>query len=197
MDDLMIELKLNPATGVWEANLGPGAKPEETSLSRSGFAEGINNFARTEFLGIPIGKALVGGVIAGVGDILIHFLEPIVGDLTAKVGGQMLTAGQRRALMMGIAAWAMQTNTVKNFVGGPAAEAGSFILAYEGLQNVFNARETVRNFAHGLKLGSHIPGGPTLGHEFDEPPQRRRIDRDNPRTDIGNYNLARARMTGV
>lgn len=200
MSDVVIELKLNPATGGWEANLDPSAAPGDGSLSASmGIAQQVNDFSKFEVMGVPVGLALASSAVAGVGDIAIHFLEPMLGklgDQTGVLGG--LQPGQRRAIMLALAAWGVRSRFVKGFVGEASSQGASLILAYEAMQNVFDARAKVRSLAHSLGLGSHIPGGPTIGHEFDALGNRGRLsDRTEARTDQGVYSLARMRMTGV
>jgi hypothetical protein len=186
---LTIELKRNPETGVYEAILeGDGSEPTG-KLEASGQ---VARFAEAEVLGIPFGKALVGAAGAGLGDIIAHFIEPFTRNL--PVVGSSFTPGQRRALVLLAAAWAVRTDMGKKILSNEGSQAASMLLAVDALASVFNARSFVGNIAHGLGVGSHA--GRPLGQEFNGNGSAV-LTQAQGRVSVDDEVPARARLVGV
>ena len=136
-----IEMKLNPETGVYEADLTPAIPGDDLSARSAGGILGqVTDF---EFQGIPIGAAIVGSAGAGIGDLLSRFVEPIL----PRLG--VLTPGMRRALILALAAWAVQTGPVKNVLGSQGSTAAALILTVDGVITFFNARRLVGGLLSG------------------------------------------------
>ena len=125
------ELKLNPETGAYEGNWPDATESGELSATNAG------GIARFEIADVPIGAAVVGLAGAGLADVAINFLEPFV----PRIG--LFTPGQRRGLLLAIAAWGVQWDPIRKLLSTPGANAASLLLTVDAIVTVFNARQFI------------------------------------------------------
>ncbi|MCH8989860.1 MAG: hypothetical protein IIA92_13775 [Chloroflexi bacterium] len=128
------ELKLNPETGAYE-----GSWPEIAAGNGGGELSQVNagGISRFEVADVPIGAAVVGMAGAGAADVVINLLEPFI----PRIG--LFTPGQRRGLLLLLAAWGAQWDPVKKFLSAPGADATSLLLTVDAVVTVFNARQFI------------------------------------------------------
>lgn len=152
------QLKLNPETGVYE-----GALPETAQVLDPNGGElsqfNAGGIARFEIGDVPLGSAVVGMAGAGLADVVINLLEPFI----PRIG--LFTPGQRRGLLLVLAAMGTQSRFVKNFLSSPGADAAALLLTVDAVITVFNAR----SFIAGL-VGRLTPRiNPAAGSQTQEP----------------------------
>ena len=184
-----IEMTLNPETGKYEAKFVPDPDPAPANLERSGGAlAGVVDF---EFQGLQIGKVAVGAVGAGVGDILVHLVEPFTRQL--PVVGSGLGERFRKALLLGGAAWVARTGFARNIMGDEGAEMASNFLLFDAVGTVWNGRTFVGEIAHKVGFGSHAGRG--LRREFNVP--RRSLPGPGQNNPVASAATSRAALVGV
>lgn len=117
---------------------------QEVELGKFGLGGGIlNKLPDIKVMGLPVGDALKGAVVAGVGDA-ISGLRDVV-DKDHKIPGWAIPAG---------VALALNLKPVKGFLGERAVQMGQFLLIYEALQGAVDVRGKVRDM-----LSRFIPQG--------------------------------------
>ena len=129
------QLKLNPETGTYE-----GTWPTAEVLDQSGGSLSQVNaggVARFEIGDVPVGAAVVGLAGAGVADVVINLLEPFI----PRIG--LFTPGQRRGLLLILAAMGTQSRVIKGFLSSPGADAAALLLTVDAVITVFNARQFI------------------------------------------------------
>ena len=128
------QLKLNPETGTYEGTW-PTAEVLDQGGELSQFnARGITDF---EVANVPVGSAIVGMAGAGLADVVINLLEPFI----PRIG--LFTPGQRRGLLLILAAMATQSRAIKGFLSAPGADAAALLLTVDAVITVFNARRFI------------------------------------------------------
>lgn len=143
-----LELKLDPETGTYGPAIAQVLESSDGELSQFGVGGAVRQVAGFELFNVPVGKAIVGGVGAGLADAVIHFVEPLI----PRTG--LLSGSQRQALILFLGAAGVQWGPVKKFLSSQGADAASFVLVLDALVTVFNARALV-----GQLLERAIPGG--------------------------------------
>ncbi len=116
----------------------PEPKPApELEMQKPGWAAAgiIDKIPDYQLAGVPLGKAAKAMLVAAVGDAL--------GVLAIKVMPASFQSSYSIAIMKALTIMALNWHPVKNFIGGDAVESGSIILAYEGIQSIFNIRAKV------------------------------------------------------
>lgn len=99
-------------------------------------------------MGIPVGAAAQGAIIAGVGDALSGLIARFV----------PITSGQYGyAIVKALEIIGLNWKPVKGFLGSKSVDNGSVIIAYEGLLSLYNIRAKVYGTLAGV-VGK-IPGG--------------------------------------
>lgn len=152
-----LELVLNSKTGKYEV-----ASPTPPGLSASGvLGAPADALAKFEVMGVPVGQAVLGLAIAGVGDLLIRW----VGDKLPL--GDKVTPKQRRALLLFAAAWGLQLGPVKKAIGGTAATVGSTLLTADAINNVVDIRGMVASLGAPKTVATRPAGAaaPTSSHQ--------------------------------
>ena len=106
----------------------------------------LGGFAKTEFMGVPIGAAGVGLLTVSVWDALRGLL------------GGMLPAAIPAWLVPAIGAMVVQSRMIKGWMGADAANAAGLILTADAIQALFNVRGLVSNLTKGIRLGQTMKG---------------------------------------
>lgn len=119
---------------------------------RAGVLEG---FVEMEVVGIPVGAAIVGGVVAG-------FTDGILSLIPIKAPG---------ILARGLAAWAL-VRWGSRWIGEKAAKTGALFITYDAVQELFDFRGMVRGlFTRTVKgLGQAEEEIELIGQEEEEAP---------------------------
>ena len=156
-----LELKLDKETGIYGPAIAQVLESSDGELSAFGVGALVRQVAGFDILDVPVGRAIVGAAGAGLADAAIHFIEPLI----PRVG--LMSAGQRRALLLFLGAAGVQFGPIKKFLSAPGADAASFVLALDSLVTVFNARGLVGGFLEKLAPGSfsHRSNGQTLAQQ--------------------------------
>jgi len=115
----------------------PAEKKTEIELKNNALSGGwIDKIPSFKLMGVPVGDAAKGMVVAGLGDGLgvaaIKFLP-------ASLTNNRFSIPVLKALTIMVLNW----QPVKGFLGRDAVEKGSIILAYEGLMGLWNGRAQV------------------------------------------------------
>ena len=153
-----LELKLDPKTGTYGPAFAEVLDGKGGELEAIGIGGAVRQVADFELLDVPLGKAIVGGSIAGLADAVLHYVEPMI----PRTG--LISGPQRRAILMFLGAAGVQWGPIKKFLSSQGADAASFVLALDALVTVFNARSIVGSLLEkALPKGfSHRAGGTTL-----------------------------------
>lgn len=137
-------IEYNKDTGKWELEETSPAPITGTLEQNVG-----SQLANMNIMGIPVGEAGLGLAVAGLGDILVRLLARFIPGL--GVAGNI-----RNAVLLGIGAFAVASQPVRNVIGRDGANVGALFLAADALAQVINPRAIVRQFGAGLTAA--IPG---------------------------------------
>ena len=94
---------------------------EAAKVEDSGIAAAVNKVTDFEFQGIPIGAAVVGGVVAV---FATEVIDGFMHNQSAQVRGVVKLAGAAGVMMIG-----------KKFIGTKAAGAVALLLAFDAIKN--------------------------------------------------------------
>ena len=125
MGTTILELKLDKETGTYGPAVAQVLESSDGELQAVNMGGMVRQVVGFELFNVPLGKAVVGGAIAGLADGILHFVEPMI----PRTG--LVTGSQRRALLMflGVGALTDFTPLIKNpmtVLLGAAAQFGIF-----------------------------------------------------------------------
>ena len=124
--------------------------PVENELHLEAARAGIlSGFAKTEIMGVPIGAAGGGLLIAGVWDAI-----------RGLVGGKLPT-NIPAWLIPAVGAAVVQSKSVKLRIGDAAANAAGLILTADAIQALFNVRGVISGLVSGVKFRQTGAAGAT------------------------------------